>query len=103
MGVFCRRAPYDDDSSLTKVEVLFFDLDGTVLDWRATVAEALRQLENKHFPQRGYRVFKWWSSSRLGTHWIYLGDSGKWEEFASKWREEYLATMFVPSFLIYCS
>ncbi|KAJ7474838.1 HAD-like domain-containing protein [Mycena latifolia] len=66
------RSPYDDDSSLTKVEVLFFDLDGTVLDWRGTVGAELRQQGSKHFPQ--------------------IRDE-QWEEFATKWRELYLGAI----------
>ncbi|KAJ7708251.1 HAD-like domain-containing protein [Mycena rosella] len=66
------RASYDDDSTLTKVEVLFFDLDGTVLDWRGTVGAELRRHGSKHFPQ--------------------IRDE-QWEEFATKWREMYLAAI----------
>ncbi|KAJ7143803.1 hypothetical protein C8R44DRAFT_758934 [Mycena epipterygia] len=67
------RTPYDDDSSLTKVEVMFFDLDGTVLNWQGTVAEELQRQGNKHFPQI----------------------TVDWETFTMKWRELYLATLFV--------
>ncbi|KAJ7111165.1 HAD-like domain-containing protein [Mycena crocata] len=63
------RTPYDDDSSLTRVEVLFFDLDGTVLDWQGSVAAELRRLGNQHFP------------NITGVDW---------EGFAMKWREMYL-------------
>ncbi|KAJ6531372.1 HAD-like domain-containing protein [Mycena vulgaris] len=63
---------YDDDSSLTKVEVLFFDLDGTVFDWRGTIADELRRQGNKHFPH----------ASKV-----------QWEDFAMKWREMYLAAI----------
>ncbi|KAF7368750.1 hypothetical protein MVEN_00199900 [Mycena venus] len=66
-------SPYDDDSSLTKVEVLFFDLDGTTLNWQATVAEELKRLGNKHFPE--------------------LHDKVDWAAFALKWRELYLSAI----------
>ncbi|KAJ7457262.1 HAD-like domain-containing protein [Mycena galericulata] len=66
------KSPYNDDSSLTKVEVLFFDLDGTVLDWQGTVAEELRRQGNKLFP------------TVTGVDW---------ESFAMKWRELYLAAI----------
>ncbi|KAJ7240375.1 haloacid dehalogenase [Mycena haematopus] len=65
-------AAYDSyDSNLTSVEVLFFDLDGTVLNWQGTVAEELRRLGNKHFPE--------------------IHDN--WEGFALKWRDLYLAAI----------
>ncbi|KAJ7763150.1 HAD-like domain-containing protein [Mycena maculata] len=66
------RSPYDDDSSLTRVEVLFFDLDGTVLDWQGSVAAELRRQGAKHFP------------TITGVDW---------EGFAMKWRELYLAAI----------
>ncbi|KAJ7606620.1 HAD-like domain-containing protein [Roridomyces roridus] len=63
---------YDEDSNLTKVEILFFDLDGTVLDWRGSVAEELRRLGKKYFPNL---------------------NGVDWQGFATKWREQYLATI----------
>jgi len=66
-------SPYDDDSSLTKVEVLFFDLDGTVLNWHGTVSEELRRLGNKHFPEIHKKV--------------------DWDGFAQKWRDLYLSSI----------
>ncbi|KAJ6480258.1 HAD-like domain-containing protein, partial [Mycena sanguinolenta] len=61
------------DSNLTSVEVLFFDLDGTVLNWQGTVAEELRRLGNKHFPEIHNKV--------------------DWEGFALKWRDLYLTAI----------
>ncbi|KAF8217976.1 HAD-like domain-containing protein [Mycena galopus ATCC 62051] len=61
------------DSNLTAVEVLFFDLDGTVLNWQGTVAAELRRLGNKHFPE--------------------IHDKVDWEGFALKWRDLYLAAI----------
>ncbi|KAJ7075933.1 HAD-like domain-containing protein [Mycena belliarum] len=66
------RYRFDDDSSLTKVEVLFFELDGTVLDWRGTVAAELQRQGSKYYPQ----ILK-----------------AQWEEFATKWRDMYLTTL----------
>ncbi|KAJ6494085.1 HAD-like domain-containing protein [Mycena vitilis] len=65
------RSMYDDDRTLSKVEVLFFDLDGTVLNWQGTVADELRRL-GKNVPE-----FK-----RIN-----------WDQFALKWRDLYLETM----------
>ncbi|KAJ7347905.1 HAD-like domain-containing protein [Mycena albidolilacea] len=66
-------SPYNDDPSLTQVEVLFFDLDGTVLNWQGTVSEELRRLANKHFPE--------------------IRDKVDWEGFAMRWRDSYLAAI----------
>ncbi|KAJ7202085.1 HAD-like domain-containing protein, partial [Mycena pura] len=66
------KSSHSEDSSLTKVEVLFFDLDGTVLNWQGTVADELRRLGNKYFPEF---------------------DEVDWEGFAMKWREMYLAAI----------
>ncbi|KAJ7035152.1 HAD-like domain-containing protein [Mycena alexandri] len=65
--------PYDDDSSLTKVEVLFFDLDGTVLDWHGTVTEELRRQANKTNVAKIKAI--------------------DWDNFAFKWRDLFLATL----------
>ncbi|KAF7324985.1 hypothetical protein MKEN_00540900 [Mycena kentingensis (nom. inval.)] len=62
----------DDTSTLTKVEVLFFDLDGTVLDWQKTVADELRR------SARGF-----WDGA----------DTMEWEGFALKWREMYMLAL----------
>ncbi|KAK7052555.1 HAD-like domain-containing protein [Favolaschia claudopus] len=66
-------SPYYDDSSLTKVEVLFFDLDGTVLNWHGTVVDELRRLAAKHCPEVHKKM--------------------DWETFALKWRDLYLANI----------
>lgn len=90
-----RRSPYDDDSSLTKVEVLFFDLDGTVLDWQGTVAEELRRLGQKHFPdvpKRNAHIIR----PPLVTH-AFTAEEVDWEGFALKWRNLYLEAMCVCS------
>ncbi|KAF7378056.1 hypothetical protein MSAN_00229600 [Mycena sanguinolenta] len=61
------------DSNLTSVEVLFFDLDGTVLNWQGSVAEELRRLGNKHFPE--------------------IHDKVDWDGFALRWRDLYLTAI----------
>ncbi|KAJ7171178.1 HAD-like domain-containing protein [Mycena filopes] len=65
--------PYDDDSSLTKVEVLFFDLDGTVLNWHGAVTDELRRQANKTNVAKIKAI--------------------NWETFAFKWRDLFLATL----------
>ncbi|CAK5284389.1 unnamed protein product [Mycena citricolor] len=61
---------FDYDSNLSKVEVLFFDLDGTVMNWRGTVADELKRLGTKNFVK-----------------------PIDWEAFATKWREAYLSAI----------
>ncbi|KAJ6590873.1 HAD-like domain-containing protein [Mycena sp. CBHHK59/15] len=64
-----RTASQTYESVLTNVEVLFFDLDETVLDWQGTVAQELRRQGNKYFSN--------------------VTDVD-WEGFAMKWKEGYL-------------
>nr|GAT51622.1 predicted protein [Mycena chlorophos] len=62
----------DDTTTLTKVEVLFFDLDGTVLNWHGTVAEELRRVARRYWAE---------------------ADQMDWEGFAMKWKEKYMANL----------
>jgi hypothetical protein len=45
---------HEKDVNLTKVEVLFFDLDGAILDWEGTVAKELRRQGDRYFPEREF-------------------------------------------------
>jgi hypothetical protein len=79
--------------------VLFFDLDGTVLNWQGTVSEELRRLGNKHFPEiRDSKGFAHRQTPRSLT----CRQEVDWEGFAMRWRDSYLAAMCVPSCEIGC-
>ncbi|KAJ7241399.1 HAD-like domain-containing protein [Mycena rebaudengoi] len=50
-GAMSPSSTHEKDVNLTKVEVLFFDLDGAILDWEGTVAKELRRQGDRYFPE----------------------------------------------------
>jgi hypothetical protein len=90
----CRVIPpslKDNSSRLESVEVLFFDILGTMLDWYGTVTRALKRQADRFLPEGSFHPFAW----DLLNIKVFTPEIVDWGFFASQWRNGYMVALYV--------
>ena len=74
------------------IEVLIFDVFGTVVDWRTSVVKELQELGSQH----KLACTHFWLDCRVRRRLSLILDSPKdWKDFAEEWRAGYMQNTYV--------